>query len=344
MADFLVLREILKCYEQASSQQISFDKSSIAFSRNVPHWLQDEIAGYLGVARVDKHEKYLCLLMEVSYSKIDAFQAIKEKIHKKLQGGRERTLTAAGKEVLLKSVIQSIPTYFMNCFEMPKQLCHDIHQLMAKFWWGATCKNKKIHWKAWDKLCSPKFEGGLGFRNLYHFNLYLVAKEGWWLLKYLDSLLARCLKAKYYPSSPFMSAIPKGGQSFSWKSILAGKSVLEQGICYQVVNGSSISIWYDSWIPLPHLFKPFSPVMEGIENMLVEDLIDSEERCWMLLLLQELFMEEEVKCIACIPLNICPSEDCIIWHFERNGLFTVKSAYYQSRGALQCNNLSFDGR
>ncbi|KAK9938970.1 hypothetical protein M0R45_015680 [Rubus argutus] len=63
---------------------------------------------------------------------MEAFNFLKERAQNKLQGWRENTLSA-GKEILIKSVVQSIPTYLMSCFELPKQLCWDIQQLMAKF-------------------------------------------------------------------------------------------------------------------------------------------------------------------------------------------------------------------
>lgn len=140
----------------ASGQKINFDKSSISFSHNVPIDLQEALALVLRVKRVDKHDRYLGLPMEISYSKAEAFSFIKEKVQKKLGGWKEKFLSAAGKEVLIKAVIQSIPTYVMGCFELPNQLCHDIQQLMAKFWWGSRGGERKIHWVAWEKLCASK--------------------------------------------------------------------------------------------------------------------------------------------------------------------------------------------
>ncbi|XP_024183969.1 uncharacterized protein LOC112188962 [Rosa chinensis] len=155
----LELRNTLQLYERVSGQKINYEKSSIAFSKNVRLDKQEFLAGLLGVLRVDKHEKYLGLPMDVIYFKIDAFDFLKEKVEKRLQGWREKMLSAVAMEVLLKSVIQSIPTYVMSCFEIPKQLCRDIHQLMARFWWGDKGEAHKIHWVAWEKLCTSKEEG-----------------------------------------------------------------------------------------------------------------------------------------------------------------------------------------
>ncbi|KAA3460457.1 reverse transcriptase [Gossypium australe] len=51
-----------------------------------------------------------------------------------------------------------------------------------------------------------KENGGLGFQNLGQFNVALLAKQGWRLVNFPNSLLARVLKAKYYPNSNFINA------------------------------------------------------------------------------------------------------------------------------------------
>lgn len=55
------------------------------------------------------------------------------------------TLSRTGKEVLIKVVAQSIPTYTMSMFQLPKSLCDDINALCTNFWWGQVGNERKIH-------------------------------------------------------------------------------------------------------------------------------------------------------------------------------------------------------
>ena len=75
-----------------------------------------------------------------------SFNYIKEKVWQTLQRWEGKLLSQAGREVLIKAVIQALPTYTMGCFKIPLGLCYDIESLIKKFWWGQRGDRRKIHW------------------------------------------------------------------------------------------------------------------------------------------------------------------------------------------------------
>ena len=111
-------------------------------------------------------------------TKKQVFDIVQDRVWKKLKGWEKKCLSKVGKEVLIKSIAQSIPTFIMDCFLLPKSLWQHIEALINRFYWGSRDGERKIHWVRWYKLCEPKQDGGLGFRNFEAFNLSLQAKQG----------------------------------------------------------------------------------------------------------------------------------------------------------------------
>ncbi|KAG8481019.1 hypothetical protein CXB51_025741 [Gossypium anomalum] len=66
------------------------------------------------------------------------------------------------------------------------------------------------------------------------FNIALLAKQGWRFINYPNSLVARVLKAKYYPNTDFNNAQLGNIPSLTWKSVWAAKGLLNNGLCWRV--------------------------------------------------------------------------------------------------------------
>ena len=155
---------------------------------------------------IRQHETYLGLPLLVGRSKQNTFRALKEKLDNKPSGWKEKLLSQAGKEVLIKAVAQAIPTYTMSVFKLPNSLCDDLIKIIRRFWWGMKDGKNKMAWLSWEKMCAPKEKGGLGFQDLIAFNLALLAKQGWHLQMNPNSLVHQVLKARYFPQTDFLHA------------------------------------------------------------------------------------------------------------------------------------------
>ena len=76
----------------------------------------------------------------------------------------------------------------------------------------------KIPWLSWEKMCEPKSNGGMSFKNLKLLNLALLAKQGWRLQVGHDSLVYRVLKVKHFPNFDFIYASIGNNPSYTWRS------------------------------------------------------------------------------------------------------------------------------
>lgn len=149
------------------------------------------LSSILGVNVVEDFGKYLGIPSVFSRNKSKDFGYIMDKIWKTVQGRKRSFFSVAGKEVLIKSVDQAIPSYAMSVFRLPKKICDAITRSFAKFWWGSSNNKRKIHWSRWSKICLPESLGGLNFRDIEGFNQALLAKQAWRILSNPDSLMAR---------------------------------------------------------------------------------------------------------------------------------------------------------
>lgn len=206
------VKAILRKYEMQSGQAINFQKSGIYFSANVRVDKQEEIKNTLQVHHDLSAGRYLGLPSLIGRSKKQVFNFLKDRLWAKIQGWSQKCLSKAGKAVLLWNVAQAVPSYAMSCFLLPKSLCKELEKMMNSYWWGSKEVNKKgIKWLSWTNMSMVKGAGGLGFRDLYGFNLALLGKHCWSFLNKPNSLVARVFKARYFNNTNIFEATRGGG-------------------------------------------------------------------------------------------------------------------------------------
>nr|KYP43235.1 Putative ribonuclease H protein At1g65750 family [Cajanus cajan] len=87
-----------------------------------------------------------------------------------------KNLSFGCRSVLLKSVLHSIPIYYLSFFKAPTGIITILESLFRRFLWSGDEDHSKIAWVAWDDVCRDIRHGGLGIKDLRGFNLALVGK------------------------------------------------------------------------------------------------------------------------------------------------------------------------
>lgn len=284
-------------YGAVTGQEINPSKSSIIFGKRVNGDDKSSVQKILGIVKEGGEAKYLGLPEVFKGSKVKQFSYIKEKMCKKISGWYARTLSQGGKEVMIKAVAAALPLAAMSVYQLPKTLIASLHSAMAFFWWGSGENKRKIHWMSWDKLCLPKENGGMSFKDLECFNLALLAKQAWRILYEPGGLMARVMRGKYFENGQFLTASLGSRPSYAWRSVISGRCLLQQGLKHSVGNGQSIRVWSEPWLE-DHdgcCRTPFRRQRSFDVNLMVSDVINPSSGRWDNKVLQEIFVPGDVR-------------------------------------------------
>ena len=80
------------------------------------------------------------------------FKYVKESAKGKVSGWKGQGLSKKAREVLIKSGLQSTPTFTMSYFQLTKKMCGNMSSISSNFWWREANGEKRVHWIAWDKM------------------------------------------------------------------------------------------------------------------------------------------------------------------------------------------------
>jgi hypothetical protein len=213
--------------------------------------------------------------------KLIFWKPVLDKITAKLSSWNNKFLSFGGRLVLLKSVLSSLPVYFLSFFKAPTCIISSIESIFKNFFWGGCEVSKKIAWVKWDSVCLPVNNGGLGVRRLGEFNLSLLGKWCWRLKVDKEGLWYRILKARY---GEVGGCIMDGGRNASrwWRMICNVKEgrcaavdrLFDNNIRRMVGDGRKTFFWTDNWLGGVPLNIQFSRLYELSvhKDVLVEEM------------------------------------------------------------------------
>lgn len=131
--------------------------------------------------------------------------------------------------------------------------------------------------------------------------------------------------------------------SYIWRSIIWGREALNLGLRWRIGNGQKVNIFQDPWLPRPSAFKPITTPDSVNTNWQVSELLLTNPLCWDMLKINNIFWPVDRDLVTGIPLSFNVVEDTVMWHFDRNGIFTVKSCYKAIKNNAPAANCSSPG-
>jgi hypothetical protein len=123
----------------------------------------------------------------------------------------------------------------------------------------------------------------------------------------------------------FLEANLGSAPSKIYWSILDGREVLQLGLMRRIGTSSAMSVWNMAWLPIDSMQRLVSSARPH-PPQLVSELIDSTSAAWDQIKLQELFTLVDIDVILNIPLCHQSQPDFRAWHYDKTGVFIVRSA------------------
>ena len=203
-----------------------------------------------------------------------------DRFHKRLSKWKSKTLSFGGRLTLIKAVLGSLGVYFFSSYKAPKSVISELESLRRSFFWGGSKEDRKIAWVAWEKVVSPREQGGLGVGSLKVSNLAMLAKWWWRFLNEEDSLWCKVIRSLHGPDGGLLDNSSSSLKTRCWSNIVKLKDDLcDIGIDLtslfkkKIGNGLSTRFWLDPWLGGPPLCTTFPRLfrLDSNPNSLVSE-------------------------------------------------------------------------
>jgi hypothetical protein len=91
------------------------------------------------------------------------------KLEKRLNTWSYKWLSRTRRLILVKSVLEAIPIYWMSLSWIPNEILENIRKICSKFMWAGNQEKIVLPRVKWATLDIPKTLGGWGLKNIFFF-------------------------------------------------------------------------------------------------------------------------------------------------------------------------------
>ncbi|XP_058747226.1 uncharacterized protein LOC131620243 [Vicia villosa] len=222
-----LLQHTLHTFLVSTGLKVNPSKSCIYFG-GVPSSVKDAILHMTSYKEGSLPFKYLGVPITSRNLNVIHYMPLLDKLLSRINHWTSKLLSYAGRLQLIKSVLNAISSYWMQCFAFPKIVLKKIESLCRTFLWtgsGATSRKSPI---AWESICKPNIKGGLGTVNLVAWNCMFLMKLLWNINAKVDSLWVQWVHAYYLKHDSVMVRAPKQTDSAIFKAILQQRDRVQQ--------------------------------------------------------------------------------------------------------------------
>ncbi|XP_016164370.1 uncharacterized protein LOC107606876 [Arachis ipaensis] len=153
---------LLRCFEMMSGLTINFDKSSLIPINYEQQWSYN-MCNLLGCKEASLPIRYLGISLGANLRLVRTWKPVIDKVEEKLSLWKAKVLNKAGKLVLIKSMLNSMPVYYLSLYKMPKAVAEKLISLQRRFLWSKEEGRNGLPLVKWELVQAPKKMGGLGW-------------------------------------------------------------------------------------------------------------------------------------------------------------------------------------
>ncbi|GJR78441.1 putative RNA-directed DNA polymerase, eukaryota, reverse transcriptase zinc-binding domain protein [Tanacetum coccineum] len=309
-----VIMEALDEFKNASGLVPSLPKSTAYFC-NVLNYTKHAILHILPFEEGRLPMKYLGVPLVSSRLIYRDCKELIEKVQHRIRDWKNKSLSAARMLQLVKSVIGSMHVYWASVFILPSRVLLDFEQLMRNFLWAQGESQKGKSKVAWEVVCLPMKEGGLGVRRLELFNKALMVTHIWNLLSRKESLWVKWVHAYKLRGRNFFEVPFRGNMTWGWRKILQLRPLIRDHIWFRIGDGATCSLWFDKWCsssPLASVVTSRDIHRAGLDmSSKVKDVIYNGGWAWPI----ELSSKYPLLSTIVVP-TVSTSLDTLEWHSD----------------------------
>ncbi|XP_016206405.1 uncharacterized protein LOC107646756 [Arachis ipaensis] len=170
-------KRLLRYFEVIPGLSINFENSSLILVNYSQEWV-DQMCGLLGCQAAALSVKYLGINLGANPRLVKTWKPVIDKVEEKLSLWKAEILSKVGKLVFIKSVINSLPVYYLSLYKIPVAVAKKLISLQRRFFWGKDDGKGGLAFVKWELIQTPKKLGGLGVGDTMVRNTALLFK--WW--------------------------------------------------------------------------------------------------------------------------------------------------------------------